>query len=128
MDWLSIVAISLSAAAGALVRYALGVSLNPILINLPLGTLAANLIGGLLMGIAMGVFTEFETVPLAVRLAVTTGFLGGLTTFSTFSGETAALLMRAHYGWAAALVIAHVLGSVLATFAGFGLARVALRA
>ena len=104
-----------------------GIALNPILPALPLGTLAANLIGGLVMGIALGSFAHFEALPIAWRLAITTGFLGGLTTFSTFSGETVTLFLRQQYGWTAAIIAAHLFGSLLLTLAGIGLARLILR-
>jgi fluoride exporter len=120
------VAVGAGAAAGAWLRWWLGILLNPIFPTLPLGTLAANLFGGLLMGIAMGVISHFEALPAEARLLVTTGFLGGLTTFSTFSAETVTLMMRQQYGWTAALVGAHVIGSVTMTLAGIAAARLAL--
>ncbi len=77
----------------------------------------------------MGVMSHFEALPAEMRLLVTTGFLGGLTTFSTFSAETVTLLMtRQQYGWTMALVGAHVIGSVLMTLAGIGAVRLALEA
>jgi CrcB protein len=127
MDLVSFLAVGLGAFAGAVVRWLLGLALNPILPSLPLGTLAANLIGGLVMGLALGAFAHFETLPLAWRLAVTTGFLGGLTTFSTFSGETVTLFLRQQYGWTAAIIAAHLFGSLLLTLAGIGIARLVLR-
>ncbi len=127
MNLASLLAVGFGAFAGAVVRWLLGLALNPILPTLPLGTLAANLIGGFLMGLALGVFAQFEALPIAWRLAATTGFLGGLTTFSTFSGESATLLLRQQYGWFAAIVTAHVAGSLLLTFAGIGVARAVLR-
>ncbi len=76
-------------------RWGLGALLNPVFPTLPLGTLAANLVGGLLMGVAMAVLDHFQALAPEVRLLVTTGFLGGLTTFSTFSAETTARRPRA---------------------------------
>lgn len=128
MNPVSFLAVGFGAFAGAVMRWLLGIALNPILPSLPLGTLASNLIGGLIMGIALGVFSHYETLPIAWRLAVTTGFLGGLTTFSTFSGETVTLFLRQQYTWTAAIVVAHVLGSLLLTFAGIQLVRLFLRA
>ena len=128
MNAVSFLAVGFGAFAGAVMRWLLGIALNPILPSLPLGTLAANLAGGLIMGVALGVFSHFETLPVAWRLAVTTGFLGGLTTFSTFSGETVTLFLRQQYAWTAAIVVAHVLGSLLLTFAGVQLVRFFLRA
>ncbi|MET0232157.1 MAG: fluoride efflux transporter CrcB [Rhodanobacteraceae bacterium] len=127
MNFVLFLAVGFGAFAGAVVRWLLALALNPILPALPLGTLAANLIGGLIMGIALGVFAHYETVPLAWRLAVTTGFLGGLTTFSAFSGETVMLMLRQQYAWTAAIVASHVLGSIALTLAGFALVRLVLR-
>ena len=128
MDLVSFLAVGLGAFAGAVVRWLIGLALNPILPLLPLGTLASNLLGGLVMGLALGAFAHYETLPVAWRLAVTTGFLGGLTTFSTFSGETVTLFLRQQYGWTAAIVAAHLFGSLLLTLAGIGIARLVLRA
>ncbi|MFP5406635.1 MAG: fluoride efflux transporter CrcB, partial [Gammaproteobacteria bacterium] len=88
MELREFAAVGVGAAFGAWIRWGLGLLLNPVFSTLPLGTLAANLIGGYLMGIALGGFEHFQTLSPAFRLLVTTGFLGGLTTFSTFSAET----------------------------------------
>lgn len=109
------------AAAGAWLRWLLGMLLNPIFPTLPMGTLAANLLGGWLMGLAMGFLTHFEALPPEMRLFVTTGFLGGLTTFSTFSAETATLITHEQYGWTTAIVAVHVIGSVLMTLVGIAM-------
>jgi CrcB protein len=114
------------AAAGAWLRWWLGMLLNPVFPTVPLGTLTANLVGGLLIGLVLPVLSHYEAMAPEVRLLVTTGFLGGLTTFSTFSGETATLLLRAEFGWSAALVAAHLFGSIVLTLAGIGLMRAAL--
>lgn len=123
MDGLSAASIFVGAGLGALLRWWLGLALNPLLPTLPLGTLAANVLGGLLMGMLMAVFAQYETLPLALRLALTTGFLGGLTTFSTFSAETTGMLLRGQYGWAGTIVAAHVGASLLATLAGVAAVR-----
>jgi len=112
---------------GAWLRWWLGFVLNPVFPTLPLGTLAANLIGGYLMGIALGMLSHFEALPPEVRLLITTGFLGGLTTFSTFSAEAVTLFARQQFGWATLLIAAHVAGSIAATFAGVGSMRLVLR-
>jgi CrcB protein len=112
------IAVGVGAAIGAWLRWWLGMLFNPVFPTLPLGTLAANLSGGYMMGVAMGVMTHYDALPPEMRLLITTGFLGGLTTFSTFSGETATLLLRQQYAWASALVGLHVAGSVLMTFLG----------
>lgn len=128
MNLASFFAVGFGAFAGAVLRWLLGLALNPILPMLPLGTLVANLGGGLIMGLAMGVLEHYQTLPMVWRLALTTGFLGGLTTFSTFSAETVVTLQRQQYGWTAAIISAHVVGSLLATLAGIGLVRLLLRA
>jgi CrcB protein len=120
-------AVGSGAAVGAWLRWGLGIVLNPVFPTLPLGTLAANIIGGYLVGIALGVLTHFEALPPEIRLLLTTGFLGGLTTFSTFSAEATTLLAREQLGWAAAHVAVHVVGSVLMTFAGIATMRFLLR-
>ena len=85
---------------------------------MPLGTLAANLAGGYLIGIALGMFSHFASLPAEVRLLVVTGFLGGLTTFSTFSAEAVTLLARQQYFWAAGHMLSHLLGSLAMTALG----------
>jgi len=122
----SFVAVGAGAAIGAWLRWGLAALLNPLFPTLPLGTLAANLVGGFIMGVALAVLGHYEALAPELRLLVTTGFLGGLTTFSTFSAEAAALLTRAQYGWTAALVAAHVAGSILLTLAGLALAQLLL--
>lgn len=123
LDGISAFAIFVGAGLGALLRWALAVVLNPVFPTLPLGTLAANALGSLLIGIALGVFAQVEGVSPVVRLAVTTGFLGGLTTFSAFSAEATTLLLRGQYGWAATTVAAHVGTCLLATVAGIAAVR-----
>lgn len=122
----SFVAVGAGAAMGAWLRWGLGALLNPLFPTLPLGTLAANLVGGFLMGVALAVLGHYEALAPELRLLVTTGFLGGLTTFSTFSAEATTLLSRSEYAWSAVLVAAHVAGSILLTFAGLALASLAL--
>jgi CrcB protein len=126
MTMQAFVAVGAGAAVGAWLRWGLGALLNPLFPTVPLGTLAANLIGGFLMGVAMAVLAHYEALAPEARLLVTTGFLGGLTTFSTFSAETTTLLSRGQYGWSAALIGLHVAGSVAMTFAGIALADMAL--
>lgn len=91
--------------------------------TLPLGTLAANLSGGLLAGVALAAFSRPGGLTPELRLFMTTGFLGGLTTFSAFSAETVALLLRQQYGWMTLNVIANVAGSLIMTLFGFYLVR-----
>ena len=116
-------AVGAGAAIGAWLRWWLGIVLNPVFPTLPLGTLGANLIGGLLMGVAMGLIAQFDALPPAARLMFMTGFLGALTTFSTFSAETVTLILREQYGWCAAVIGLHVTGSVGATLLGIGSVR-----
>jgi len=127
MTFTGALAVGGGAVAGAWLRWWLGIVLNPVFPTLPLGTLAANLIGGYLIGLAMAVFTHFEALPAEVRLLVVTGFLGGLTTYSTFSAESVTLMARQQAGWAAAHAAAHLAGSILMTFAGIGSMRLLLR-
>jgi CrcB protein len=127
MGFLSVLAVGFGAFAGALLRWGFGALFNPLLPALPLGTLAANLLGGFVIGAALGLFTQFQSLPPELRLFVTTGFCGGLTTFSTFSAETVTLMLRQQYGWTAAIIGAHVVGSLLMTLAGIGAVRLVFR-
>ena len=121
--WLSIVAISLGAAIGAVLRWLLAVRFNPMWPALPLGTLAANLVGGYVIGLAIGWLGQHPELPPQVRLFVVTGFLGGLTTFSTFSAEVVAHLQEGRIGPALLVGVTHVVGSLLLTALGFASAR-----
>lgn len=112
------VAVGVGAALGAWLRWGFGAWLNPRFPTLPLGTLAANLVGGYLVGVAVAYFGDHAGLPSEVRLFIITGFLGGLTTFSTFSAETVGLLSRSQYGWAAAHISAHLAGSIVMTILG----------
>ncbi len=112
------IAISLGAALGALLRWALGVGLNHLWPALPPGTLVANLVGGYLIGLAMVLFAQAPQLAPEWRLFVITGFLGGLTTFSTFSAEVVIALQQGRPGWAAATIATHVLGSLALTLLG----------
>jgi CrcB protein len=118
LAWGSVLAVGGGAALGAWLRWGLGIALNPVFPTLPLGTLTANLLGGFLMGLALELVTRHATMSPELRLLATTGFLGGLTTFSTFSAEIATLLSRKEWLWGAIGVVAHVAGSVALTLAG----------
>ena len=128
MNALSLLAVGGGAALGAWARWGLGIALNPLFPTLPLGTLAANVVGGLLMGCAMGLIAHYESLAPELRLFLTTGFLGGLTTFSPFSAESATLLLRGQWGWGAAHALLHGAGALLAVLGGIGLMRLVLRA
>lgn len=121
--WGPMLAVGGGAALGAWMRFGLGIALNPVFPTLPLGTLAANLAGGLIMGFAMELITRHTLMPPELRLLVTTGFLGGLTTFSTFSAEIATLLLRREWLWTLVGIAAHVVGSLLLTLLGMLLMR-----
>jgi CrcB protein len=116
--WKSVSAIALGAALGALLRWQLGLKLNALFPTVPPGTLAANLIGGYVIGLGLAFFSALPGLAPEWRLLVVTGFCGGLTTFSTFSAEIATLLQQGRPSWALASVATHVIGSVLMTLAG----------
>lgn len=115
---LAVVAICIGASAGALARWRLGVWLNAAGALLPWGTLAANLIGGYLVGVAVAVFQAMPQLDPAWRLALVTGFLGGLTTFSSFSAEVVGMLLQQRYALALGTTAMHLLGSLVLTVLG----------
>lgn len=115
---LNFLAVGAGAMLGAWARWLIGLALNPLLIALPLGTLAANLIGGYLIGIAVGIFHINTHFPLAWKLFAITGFLGGLTTFSTFSAEVVERLLAGQPMLAIGLAMIHLAGSLTATYLG----------
>ena len=121
MNLAAFAAVGVGAACGAWLRWGLGAWLNPLFALLPLGTLVANLLGGLLMGVALAAIQAWPTLQPAMKLLLTTGLLGGLTTFSSFSAEAFHLLQRGAIGWLGAHVLLHVAGSLLMTWAGFAL-------
>lgn len=114
----SILVISVGASLGAVLRWLLGVSLNALFPAIPPGTLAANLIGGYLIGVAVAFFVNHPALAPEWRLLVITGFLGGLTTFSTFSAEVMALLQQGRLLWAGVAISTHVFGSLAMTVLG----------
>ncbi len=97
MEFYPAVAVFVGAGFGALLRWWLSMVLNPVFPTIPLGTLASNLIGGLLVGISVAYFSHNTSLPPEARLLAITGFLGGLTTFSTLSAEVVTLLGRTEY-------------------------------
>jgi len=116
----SLLAISAGASLGAILRWSFGLMLNAVFPLIPLGTLAANLLGGYCIGVAIGVFETFPGLGSEWRLLVITGFLGGLTTFSSYSGEVAILLQQERFLLALAAMAAHNIGSLCLTFLGIG--------
>ena len=116
--WKPVLAISLGAALGALLRWQLGVRLNTLLPGMPPGTLVANIVGGYIIGLAVAYFAQTPALSPEWRLFVITGFCGGLTTFSTFSAEVVSLLQEGRMAWAMGTMLTHLSGSLLSTFAG----------
>lgn len=116
--WRSFIAVSVGGTLGCLLRWLLAIFLNRYFPAIPPGTLAANLIGCYIIGIAIAFFTAYPALAPEWRLLLTTGFCGGLTTFSTFSAEIVILLQSGRVTWALGAVAAHLLGSLLMTFAG----------
>ncbi len=118
--WKAIIAISLGASLGALLRWWLSLRLNAGFPSIPPGTLAANLIGGYIVGVAMAFFATESAIAPEWRLFVITGFCGGLTTFSTFSAEVVLQLQQGRALWALGTAAVHLFGSVLMTLVGIG--------
>lgn len=116
--WKSIGAISVGAPLGAVLRWWLGMKLNSYFPTLPPGTLAGNLIGAYVIGAAIAFFSAYAALAPEWRLLIVTGFCGALTTFSTFSAEIVTLLQEGRFAWACGAIAAHLIGSVLMTFAG----------
>ncbi|HSW04689.1 fluoride efflux transporter CrcB [Aquabacterium sp.] len=123
MTTTAFIAVFSGAGIGAVLRWLFALWLNPLFPTLPLGTLAANLLGGLLVGVASAFFTQHSTLAPEWRLLAVTGFLGGLTTFSTFSAEVVHLISRQQPLWALATAGMHLLGSLALTGLGIVLAQ-----
>lgn len=119
MNAAAILAVGIGAACGAWLRWWLGARFNPVLAHVPLGTLIANLAGGYLIGLALATFTAHHGLPHELRLFVVTGFLGALTTFSTFSAEVVQMFIASHYGWGVLTAALHLIGSLSMTAFGF---------
>ena len=116
----SVIAVCVGASLGALLRWWLGSQLNSFFPAIPPGTLAANLVGGYVVGIAIAFFATYSAIAPEWRLLIITGFCGGLTTFSTFSAEIVTLLQQGRSLWALGAAAIHLCGSVLMTIAGIG--------
>ncbi len=115
----SIFAVAVGGALGSLFRWFLGLRLNALYPDLPLGTLASNVIAGYIIGVAIACFARMPQIAPEWRLFVTTGLMGGLSTFSTFSAEVVTQLQRGRFGWAAGEVAIHLCASILMTILGF---------
>jgi CrcB protein len=116
--WRSFIAVSVGGMIGCLMRWVLAIFLNSAFPTIPPGTLAANLIGCYVIGIAVGFFMLYPAFAPEWRLFITTGFCGGLTTFSTFSAEIVTLLQAGRTLWAVAAIALHLFGSLALTIAG----------
>lgn len=125
MPWNQFAAVGIGAACGAWLRWGLSLLLNPLFPTLPLGTLAANLTGGFAIGVVMALAEPLH-LSVTMRLLLVTGFLGGLTTFSTFSAETVAPFLKGQYGAGFLVIAAHLVGSLALTGIGVLLTRAAL--
>ncbi|MFP6560963.1 fluoride efflux transporter CrcB [Paraburkholderia sp. B3] len=126
--YLSVLAVAIGGALGSLFRWFLGVRLNGLFPDLPLGTLAANVIAGYIIGVAVAFFARQPDIPVEWRLFVITGLMGGLSTFSTFSAEVVADLQQGRLGWAAGEIVIHVGASLTMTVLGIMTASAVARA
>ena len=120
----SLLAVCVGASFGAVLRWGLGAAFNAIFPTIPPGTWLANMLGGYLIGVALAFFGDHAGLVPEWRLLIVTGFLGGLTTFSTFSAEVVTLIQEGRMVWAGIAISAHVAGSLLMTL--MGLASVAI--
>lgn len=125
--WQGFIAVGIGGVLGCWLRYILQYLLNPLFPHLPPGTLAANWIAALVIGCLVGIFQRFEALSTEVRLFATTGILGGLSTFSTFSEEAVERLLAKNYLWFAAHVASHLIGSLALTLLGMYLMHVLLK-
>jgi len=116
--WRSVAAVCVGGSVGCLLRWLLGLWFSGSGSVVPLGTLAANLLGGYIVGVAVAFFALNNTLAPEWRVLIVTGFCGGLTTFSTFSAEVVMLMQSGRAVWALGAVAAHLVGSLLMTFAG----------
>jgi CrcB protein len=118
MTGFGFLAVGVGGAIGCWLRWLLGIALNPLFSNMLLGTLAANLSGGFMIGLAVEYFTHHDSLPPELRLFVIVGFLGGLTTFSSFSAEAVELISDRDLAWAFIMIAAHLIGSLAMTWLG----------
>jgi CrcB protein len=118
MWWRSLIAVAVGGVVGCLLRWFLALLLNRYFPTIPPGTLAANLLGCYIVGLALAFFAAYPAISPEWRLLMTTGFCGGLTTFSTFSAEMVILLQSGRLAWAMGGIAVHLVGSLLMTIAG----------
>lgn len=123
MNAVGLLAVAIGATLGAWLRWALGLVLNAMFAPIPPGTLAANLIGGYIIGAALGAFSHVPGIAPEWRLLIVTGFCGGLTTFSTFSAEITSLVQQGRFGLLGGAIALHVGGSLAMTLLGIGSAH-----
>jgi CrcB protein len=126
--WKAILAVAAGSAIGGLMRWGLSFKLNALFPEVPLGTLTSNLIAAYVVGAAIGYFSQAPGIAPEWRLIIVTGFCGGLSTFSTFSGEVVLLLQEGRASWALGAIALHVCGSLLLTLAGIVTARLVVSA
>jgi fluoride exporter len=125
--YLSILAVGIGGALGSLLRWVLGLRLNGLFPDLPLGTLASNVIAGYVIGVAVAFFARMPDLPSEWRLFVITGLMGGLSTFSTFSAEVVSHLQEGRFGWAMGEIAIHVCASVVMTILGIATVTAVMR-
>ncbi|KMQ80902.1 Integral membrane protein involved in chromosome condensation [Candidatus Burkholderia pumila] len=123
--YMSIIVVGVGGGLGSLLRWVLGLRLNGVFPNLPLGTFAANVIAGYIIGVAVAFFARFPDISVEWRLFIITGLMGGLSTFSTFSAEVVAHLEQGRLGWALGEIALHVGTSLLMTALGIATVAVA---
>ncbi|HEU0200180.1 MAG TPA: fluoride efflux transporter CrcB [Burkholderiaceae bacterium] len=123
MTALGLAAVGIGAVFGAWLRWTFGIWLNPLWPEVPMGTLVANLVGGCIIGMAIEFFAAYPGLAPEWRLALITGFLGALTTFSTYSAESVTLLLRGQYAWALGHAALHLGGSIVMTIVGMAMFR-----
>jgi len=126
LNWRGFVAVGVGGVLGCWLRYVLSTVFNSLSPHLPPGTLAANWIAAFFIGCLVGIFQRFETLPMELRLFTTTGILGGLSTYSTFSAEAVTLLLAGHYDWFAVHIFSHLIGSLALTLLGIYLVHAVL--
>jgi CrcB protein len=121
--WSSLLAVFIGGGLGSVLRWAVSLKLNPLHQHIPLGTLTVNLVGGFIIGLALALFTRMTHIDPMWKLLITTGFCGGLTTFSTFSLEVVYLLQDGRVVWAIANMLLNLAGSLAMTLLAFMLVR-----